>query len=153
MGLIYVTLKPMSHRTPSTAWPVMQSKAIKLRVIQVYQLELFPWCSCSVMMLTLCHTDNKKIILMLYDTDIYDTHVVFITMIQRLMAKYHSQIIIQHIIVLYKSWDQLMSPPTLKIMDEKTHCIDTVYLPGCSYICAAVCGPTSHFHKYFHQDK
>ena len=52
------------------------------------------------MMLTLCDTDNKKIILMLYDTDIYDTHVVFITMIQRLMAKYHSQIIIQHIIVI-----------------------------------------------------
>ena len=50
------------------------------------------------MMLTLCDTDNKKIILMLYDTDIYDTHVVFITMIQRLMAKYHSQIIIQHVL-------------------------------------------------------
>ena len=42
------------------------------------------------MMFMLCHdtTDNtKKIILMLYDTDIYDTHVVFIAMIQRLMAK------------------------------------------------------------------
>ena len=51
-------------------------------------------------MLTLCDTDKKKkIILMLYDTDIYDTHVVFITMIQRLMAKYHSQIILQHVVI------------------------------------------------------
>ncbi len=32
-----------------------------------------------------------------------------------------------------RKWDQLMSPPTLKIMDEKTHCIDTVYLPGCCH--------------------
>ena len=29
----------------------------------------------------------------------YDTHVVFITMIQRLMAKYHSQIILQHVVI------------------------------------------------------
>ena len=27
-------------------------------------------------------------------------------------------------------WDQLMSPPTLNIMDEKTHRIDTLYLRG-----------------------
>ena len=37
------------------------------------------------MILTLCDTDNTEIILMLYDTDIYDTHVVFIAMIQIFM--------------------------------------------------------------------
>ena len=43
-----------------------------------------PGISIAVMILTLIII--KKIILMLYDTDIYDTHVVFIAMIQRLMA-------------------------------------------------------------------
>ena len=66
-------------------------------------------------------------------TDIYDTPVVFVTMIQILDEKLtvsYSELLAPH-----KSWDQLMSPPTLKVMDEK-FTVSYSELTGCTTGCS-----------------